>query len=580
MKKDMGKTAEGGTEKKIISEIVEKVQAYESGMGTFLSEVAEWAGLFKVLKPARKRNAYSNPRLTEFFRASNALATMMYRMMTSADPNFNIKPLDPDIEFDDLDTLTHVFKAQNKAADYNSDLLRSCLYVVPFGTVIAQEDYRIVGVSSFGHRVPTTTLTPRVLDQVAFDRGTIDIRNADWISTADVISSAALLAMARENDEIDGAWNKKALETAANMTEGQNTMNLQVLARLSRANASAQETLNKNRELIFYTGKLDAMNDGVEYVAALINRKILVRFHANNFQHGLRNFRVAKWVDFDQPLGLGLGQLLAPAHRSMDANRQKLIDSISMMAYSMWQRKKDGPATAEFVIRPNQIVDVDGIGDIAPLEQSGRGAEAALKLEEILKQEFRNASGATDTLQAIVTNATASEVSLAQNEGMRNISVKAERAAEELVRRHLEVLHANNIQNVRAPFNINKAGLAKRVYPSQLSFAVDIEAKVTTDRDFKPQRLEKLVNLVQILTSTKSEHPDQASISILPLIKEIAYMLDVNPNDVIMRPGQTPVLSDPSLAGMGAATIPGPMGPGGGDPNVVGTPVGPVMASP
>lgn len=572
----MAKT-EAAMEKRILDEIVGKVEEYEAGMSVFMAEVGEWADLYKVKRPQRKQGAFSNPRLTEFFRACNALSTLMYRMMTARDPFFAAVPVGFDADYDQIDTLIHVLKTQHKYSKYKQNLLKSCSYLIPFGTVIVQEDYRVMGVSPFGRKIPVTAFTPRVLDQVFFDRGTIDIDDADWIATSDITSANALLRIAEDTADKSTTWNKKALEAAARDKEEANTINERVLRRLTRDGTDQESAYSKKKELVMYYGKLDTMNDGVEYVAAVINRKFLVRFHANKFQHGKRNFRIAKWVDFDTPTGLGLGQLLAPLHRSLDANRQKAQDSISMSSYNMWKRRKDTVADESLQIRPLQIIDVENMDDIAPLNVPVVGAEAALKLEDVLKQEFRAASGATDTLQAIITDATASEVSLAQNEAMRNISVKAELSADPLVREHLEIQHWNNAQNIKSPFSINKAGISRKVYPSDLQVDLDFETKVTTDKDFKPQRLEKLISLIQILVSTKSSHPDQLAISILPLVKQVAFMLDVNPEDIIQRPGAPNLLGAGDIGGMGAALVPGS---DLSTADVAGTPVGNVMVSP
>lgn len=582
-KQEREKKAEGSTEKKVIDEISEKASDYENKMTQFMSECVEWADLYKVKPPARKDKTFSNPRQTEFFRAANAVGTLTYRMMTAADPFFMAQPVDINPDYDALETLTHTWKTQIKYAKYRPALLRACHFAPVFGTVIAQLDYRVIGVSQFGRRVPVTMMIPRVLDQIMFDRGTMSIDEADWVATADVTSAVALKRLAQEADELGTPWNPKALAAAAEGKEEGNTINDNVKQRLLRSGFSQDDALKSKKELLMYYGKLDALNDGMEYVCALVNRKYLVRFHANTFQHGKRPFVVGKWQDFDTALGYGMGQLLGNSHRAMDANRQKAQDLLSFGAYNMWKRRRNTVADEVFVARPLQILDVDNMDDIMPLSPDMRGAEGILRLDEILKAEFRAASGASDTLQAIANEATSATASaLSQNEGLRAASVHAEMLADPLVREYLEINHANNLQNIRAPFNINKAGVASRVYPMDLRMDVDIEAKVTTDKDFRPQRLDKLIQTLQILVSTKSQHPDQMQISVLPLVKEIAYCLEVNPQDIIQSPGAMPMAQ-----GMGAGDMGGlaqMMGPGG-EPQMAGgvapvnTPVGQVLAA-
>lgn len=558
--------------KLIVDEVVGKFEDYESRMQNFFSEIGEYADLYKVKRPLRKKKAFSNPRLTEFFRACNALSTIIYRMLTVRDPFFGVAPVGGNPSYDDLDTLVHVLKTQLKYSKYRSNLLRACNFVVPFGTVVCQEDFRVVGVNPIGRRIPLTSFIPRALDQVAFDRGTIDIDEADWIGTVDVTSNKALMRIAEEADSVKVPWNKEVLEGAAKEIEQDNTINEKVLQRLTRDGTSYEDAFKNKKELLMYYGKLDTMNDSVEYVLAIVNRKHLVRFHANRFQHGKRQFRIGKYIDFDNALGIGVGQIGASAHKSMDANRQRAQDNITMASYNMWKRRKNRIDDADFEIGPNKLIDVEDMGDIDGLRVPTDGATAALALEELMKQEFRAAT-APDTMQALITKATASEVSLSQNEGLRNVSVKAEGIADGLVREHLEVSHWNNIQNINAPFNINKAGISRRVYPQDIRVDVDFEALVTTDKDFKPERLEKLVQLAQILTSTKSSHPDLQNITIKPLVKQAAFMLDVNPEDMFSGPMNPAMLGAGDLAGLAGLTAGAPEG-------VASTPVGDVLVSP
>ena len=565
------------SEKKIIQEISERATDYEQNMSGFLAECGEYGDLFRVRPPKRTDNTFSNPRQTEFYRAASAIATLSYRMMTAADPYFSIKAVGGNPDYDALDTVMHVISTQLRYAKYRQNLLRACHYAPVYGTVICQEDYRVIGVSPFGRQLPVTVMTPRVLDQVMFDRGTINIDQADWLSTADITSSVELMRLAQEAKDIKAPWNPKALEAASKDKEEKNTINWQVLERIRRSGFTQDEAMSKKKELLMFYGKLDCMNDGIEYIAALVNRKYLVRFHANNLQSGRRPFRVAKWVDFHGALGDGLGSLLSAQHRAMDSNRQKAQDLFSFGAYNMWKRRKNTIANEDLDIGPLNVVDVDNMDDLMPLTPNLGAADGISRLDEVLKQEFRAASGASDSLQGIVSDATATSNSLAQNEAIRSISVHSEQLAEPLVREHIEDVHWNNVQNIRAPLNINRAGISQTVYPSQLRMDLEIEAKTTTDKDFSPKRLEKLINLIQILTSTKSQHPDQLSISILPLVKEVSHLLEVNPSEVIMRPGMMPTapqMGAAEMLGMGGAMVPGMGGVG-----VANTPVGPVMAS-
>jgi len=583
--------ADTSLEKKIVDEIREKLDAREERMSSFYASVGEWDDMFRVTRPRRKQNTFSNPRLTEFHRATIALGTLLYRMQTSKDPFFSVipmesvgdDPLSSLLNYERAEGVQNAMKAQIRASRYRQNLLKANMFCVPFGTVVVQEDYGMVGVSRRGRRIPVTHFQPRVMDQVVYAEGTTDIEGADWIATMDVVSNGTLHQFLRETDQLGLPYNRPRLEEAIALKEESNTINEFVLNRLRRASLDASDAFGRQKELVYYYGKLDALNDGMEYVAALINRKILVRFHANTFQHGKRNFRIAKWIDWAGDRGLGLGDILGPSHRAMDANRQKAQDNITFSVYSPWKVRKGTLNETEAKITPFMFLDVDDPSDITPLQMDMNGAQASLQLEEIMKSEFRAASGASDTLQAIITDATASEVSLAQNESLRRISVAAEMIAEPLVRDHLDAMHSNNGEYIDKPFNINRAGVIQTMYPADFQFDAEFDLRLTTDKDYKPARLEKLIQALQIITSTKSQHPELSAVPVSAIANEIMYMLDVPvskwgapPNPMAAVPlgaqGMAGMAQGMAGAGMGGAQ------PAGFD--VVNTPVGEVSVSP
>lgn len=585
-----------GLGRKIIDEVSDKVLDYENGMSGTLSNVLEWGDMFRVKLPAQtNKKAFSNPRLTEFFRAVNTVGTMAYRMMTAQDPYFEIRPMSL-LKYDgQLMRIEATLETQLRESRYKPNLLKACMGVAAFGTQFVEERYDISGINAFGRRIPITTFNPRSLLQVAFERGTTDISNADWISTSDLVSDSALMSLAEESPSIGQHWEEDIIEKAIADKSGILDISPFITARMNanRYNNTSEEK-GQSKELLMYYGKLDCINDNVEYCVGLVNRRYLVKFYPNKNQHGKRDMRVAHWVEDPlnlDPIALGIGAIAGKLHKSMDSNRQRGQDVIAMGAYNMWGRLRSaGINDEQMKIRPLQTIDMDERNGLFPLVTNLQGAEASLKLEDILRNEFMAASGATPTLQAIVTEGTATETTLAQNEGLRNISVKAEIMAEEFVREHIAIMHSNNVQYLKEPINVNKAGFAGKVYPADLKVDIDVEVKITTDKDYKPQRLTQLKDLLGLVLSTKSMHPGLAALDIVPIIKAIAKGLDMNPDDLFPNGGQPdPMMLQAMMAARGGAMGGGmpPMGAEGGEgvaltpaDGVVSTPMGPVLGSP
>ena len=586
-----------GIADRIAQEIKDKFDDYETRQSNFMSDYNEWADIFRVKRPNKTTGikGYSNPRLTEMFRAVNALATMEVRMMTSQDPYFELVPYHYTVDPGTISIIEAVLDQQLRVSEHKRHLLRACTSKELFGTVIVEEPWEVVGINPYGRRLPLTAFRPRSMLQVAFDLNTSDIDRAAWLATSDVVGPHTLRRMHEDTKE-HGGWIKSALNAAVEDQQEVTTSSF-VASRLSSAGYNTLNEQKNARELITYHGKLETLNDGVEYVASLVNREHLVRFFPNRFQHGRRGFRVARWVEFElEPLALGLGQLLGRHHKSMDANRKRVQDLVAFDTYGMWIIDRlAGIQQNALAIKPMGTIEADNINALRRLDSGGVATNSGLKLEEILQNEFRTTSGATSSLQAIVTAATASEVSLAQNEAVRNISVKAELAADSLVRQHLEVMHFNNIELIREPLRINVDGRPTLAYPSDLWADVDFRAKVTTDKDFRPERMKKIIEVVQILTSIRNAHPDKYDINLIPWIMELARGIGgINPKDIIRVRSEQERMALAAQAGMGAgggqgAPPPSPVPPEampGELPDLPGgmgqeqTFVGPVLASP
>jgi hypothetical protein len=369
---------------------------------------------------------------------------------------------------------------------------------------------------------------------MGFDRSAIDITNGAWKYTNDIVSKCKLQAMF-DSDVNQSAWDKSALKAA--LDDDSEETNDFIRQRLASANYNVSQSKITNMcEVIVYKGTFNSIGDySGKYIAILVNRKHLVKFMANPDQTGRNDFRIAKWIDFEcEPLGYGLGRLLARQHRSMDANRQKTQDLLSFGTYNIWLKNNGaGINSQDMVLRPNKIIGTEDMNGLRQLVTDTSAAVNAIRLEEVLKQDFRTASGATDQLQAISTDATATVSAIVQNSSMRRLSVYVENSAEPLVREHIEQMHNNNRLNLKEPFIISTEFGPKKVYPKDLNIDVDIEIKIVTDKDFKPKRGEQILAGITALSSIRQENPDKYMIDTVPLYKEYFRGLDIDPNKLI-----------------------------------------------
>lgn len=538
------KTANDVSEEKICREIVEKVTDFQSRMSNFFRDYNDWSEIFTVRKPNRKRslNTFSNPRLTEMHRAATALAGLEYSMIMSKDRPFEFVGMDSISQArpESIAIASDTIQTQMEKSDYNANLLMALQMKKVFGTVVVEEPFDVALLSHLGRKLPMTRFEPKSMLQISFDRNCTDIRNAQWLAVSDLVTTNWITSQ-YEKEKDQNFWVKSSVNKSVSDLAKTTEIDAYIRMRLTAAGYPMTEWPNNIREIIRYYGKIDALNDGVEYNVFVINRQFVVKFAANPIQTGRRPFRVAYDMKWElEPLGYGIGKLFTHLHKQMDSNRQKMQDIITMASYSMMlMNRYAGINDKDLTIRPWGMVMTDDINNsMRPMEPNLGALNPAMTLEKMFQEEFRAASGATNTLQAIVTGATASETSLAQNEAIRNESIKTQMAANSLLKEHVEFMHTNNMLYISEPFTILVNGQPRTVYPSDLLLDLDVRLKITTDKDFRPERLKKMLEAYQILTSIRNTNPDMFKWDMSPLIEGIVNALDIPANKMMV--GITP----------------------------------------
>src|SRR3990167_7857412 len=162
---------------------------------------------------------------------------------------------------------------------------------------------------------------------------------------------------------------------------------------------------------------------------------------------------------------------------------------------------------------PWNLIPVNDVNQIKEIRPQIEGIINGLKLLEQTREDFRAVTHATSTLQAVLTGATATESSLAQSEALRAISLIAEINADSVIRKHLETMHKNEID--QNPFD--------SVYVPNVEFI----PKVTTDKDYKPEHSKKLLEFLSLSTSIRQTMP--MDFNPMPILRYFARSVGINP---------------------------------------------------
>jgi hypothetical protein len=519
-------------------EIKEKIDYWHSRLVSQLYRFNTYADMWRLIKPPRSGtlDGFANPQVTETTRATEAIATFLHRALTSAQPNFQLLSHNPNVTEESLFKSEIVLDWQQRVTGYNKKLLKGLRSCTLMGTVAVEEPF----VSNKPY-YEATDFIPRSLLQIAFDPIAIDIQRSGWHASIDFVTEDMLRDLAQKMPEV---WDKEVIEEVCDSAKQYGNMTPEVIARLAAAGyysfTGGPTTANVSHVfyLVTYYGPLNdnPLPNGQEWVVSVVNDLHIVRAHPSPYKR--RPFVFAHLNEFElEPYGYGVGRVAESLQPEINSNRGRMHDTITFSLFNMWiASRMANIKTSQLKIKPWGVVETDDAEGLKPIRPQLEGVNFGIQLETLMKNEFRATTGATDNLQALVTEATATESSIAQTEAVRRLSVMAEIIAEPLVREHISKCLENNGTFLDQPFWVANTGDPNkpvRVFPSDFAQDAQVVVKVVNDKDFRPQRNKDLLQFIQVVSSIRSQITPQTIGLLMPFIQEFARGVQVDPNMVL-----------------------------------------------
>jgi len=540
-------------------EIKAKVDFWQVRMESQLSRFNSQADFWRLIRPPKRGDlsGFANPQLTETMRATEAISTFFYRAMTSANPNFQFLSSNPAVPQEDLWTSEQVIAWQQTVTSYRRKLLKACRSLALFGTVGVEEPW-VVNMPYY----ESTDFLPRSLLQLAFDPLSFDMGLSSWHAVIDYVTEDQLRSLARKMPDV---WDAAAIDEAVSSSANSKNLSPQVLTRMSNAGYTTYTGTGSSYnstifQLISYYGSLKDDDSGAEWCVATVNDLKTIKAYKSPYKR--RNFVFGHLMEFEmEPYAYGVGKIAESTQPEMNSNRGRMHDVITFSLFNQWLASRSANIkTSQLKLKPWGLIEVEGDPDssLKALRPQLEAVNFGLQMENMMKSEFRTTTGASDSLQAIVTEATATESSIAQTEAVRRLSVQAEVASEQLLREHISKMHENNMTFLDQPFSIAATGRpnAIRVFPSDLALDVEVVTKVVTDKDFRPQRNKDLLQFLQVVTSIRSQNPQLGQVNLEPFIEEFARGIGMDPKRVWSVIPQLPGLVQPGNSPMGQSIPP------------------------
>lgn len=608
---------------KILDEIMDKVKQWESRNNTFFRDYIKFADAWRV-RPmnvqTKKPRGLFNSRSGETHRAAETLGTFWLRSLTARDPFFEaisegFDDFGNEIRPEQLYSAESVIIKQLRMAHFKEKLLRSLRSIALFGTCIIEEPFisRLAGDGRTWFEY--TDFVFRSLLKTGFDSSVMDIDMSDYIFTIDFYTKYALRRMSKADDEF---WDQGRLEKYIQEFAGQRTSDdspeksTSVFDRLQESKQRAGYSgVDRNVfEKITYHGKLEVENPVIaslwesmgrqddpndyDFTVGVVNGKEIIQFHQTQFGTWHSRFKVAHFKLFeDEANGYGIGRIGRKPQREMDVTQSRANDILMFALYSMWKVSRfAGLQANQLNIKPWNIIELDDINGLQQIEPNINALTAAMGMIGANKEDFRTTVGAASNLQAQVTKASATEAALAQTEAVRGASVHAEIIAETFLREHIETCHRNNLAYLDSPVWIAATGENKSGFydKNNLPHNIGVEIKIVLDKDFRPERLLRLREALDITTSIRNIVPEGLNAA-RPLFEEYFRALGMNPRllfkpipvDQQLRDQMNKLQQQgkfPQLLNEVQGEVAGEEAGGGAEQNVTQTPVGPVATSP
>lgn len=601
---------------KIKDECIDKVTTWDRRMSskffpTYFKGADSWR--IKPTDPKNRTKQLFNSKSGETHRGAETLATLWHRMIFANDPPFEaigqgLDSMGLPVSEEDIYATEGVLLEQQKAAEVKRKFLRTLRSLATFGVVTVENPF-VSKPYGFGRKnMEYTDWGFRPMTRVPFDTAVYDMRESDFIATIDFISKYMLRNIASLDAEW---WDMEVVERHIKDFGKGGISNSSMSSRLkdSRSRAGYYDVDAEVYENINYHGRLDHDNSVIQNFAnyqgvdpkfvdwsvGILDESEICKFHMTQYGDWRTRFLTATYKEFeDEPLGYGIAQIGRRLQRDMDINESMTNDLLTAFTLMMMKvGKYAGYSEKQMVLEPLKIFELEDINQMAPLTPDPAAFKVALEMINLRREDFRNIIGAQTNLQAQITGASATESGIAQTEAIRGAGVHAELIGE-MYRQYLEISHINNLNYLDEPIWVGLTGAKKPmlVDKNMLPINVGFKVKISTDKDFRPERMKVLTGLLQIEASIRSFIEPEISVNaIRELHHEIWRNAGMNPR-ALNQPitpmqrmesmaGRMPGQNGPTGQGGQPADVQGEQAslgqPGGGE---MATPVGPVPTSP
>ena len=538
---------------KIYQEIDSKIIRFETNMSGFYGEWSEGADSYRMIPRVTgkgKPKSLFNSRVGETNRAANTLADVWFRMLTSADPFFEARgrgldAFGQEISQGQLYAIESLIARQMEDFKFKKNLRRSLVSLAMFGLDLIEEPWlrnRRTGLEGTG-------FFQKSLLQSFFDSLVFDVELSRYVGFIDYLDPDTIRWMAKSMPSLfDEGRVERGLFELKNMNKVyQHDAWSRIVQRKQRSwyNSTDYNAM----EFVSYHGALDSSDNPVlsqiweqsgrqqfmdirdtDWSIKCVGRNVVSVYPTpyGSWQSIVKSMN-ANLFEME-PIGYMISRIGKKYQKELDFLQSKSNDLAYMTVANMWKvGRYAGLRQGSIPITPYGIVNVDKVDELQPLRPPAEVLPLLSQIMGIMKEDYRSVSGAKTNLQAENTGGTATEASLSQVEALRSAGVATE-IISETIREHIEDSYLNNLNLLDQDVWLNVAGINKPVVVNKedLPYNIGFNIKLTTDRDFRTQRIPNLIQALSFITSIRNDFPEGLNL-IRPLASELIKGFGIDP---------------------------------------------------
>lgn len=351
------------------------------------------------------------------------------------------------------------------------------------------------------------------LGDVALDPGKPDIDKMDWI----IVRKRVTWDYIKERERRALYSAEQVLKIKSGGTEGGGT-NEKRKENLQAIGINYYHFDDNLYEILEYWGKAprwwvddkidinsEEAYEMVECVMECVNDGPILRLERNPYWHQEKPFVMGHFIQVDdEAYGMGVCEISEYLQQELNDKRNQLLDhATEQIAPPLIINRAATIDDAQIQLKPFQKIKSDIPGDqaISPMRLGGNPMEN-VTMDNIIKQDIRNQTGATNPVQGVSSNKdqTAFEISTLQNRGSARINISTMDFSEKFLKRAYRLMYAmiqQYIDRAMAVRIVGKDGIRwEQVTPEDVACDYDLIPRIATDMDNRSIVRNQLIQFV------------------------------------------------------------------------------------